>query len=348
MIKAGRKIKVLVVDDSLMFREVMAKGIGQDPNIEMVITAGDPFEAKEIIEKYAPDVITLDVEMPKMNGIEFLKSMMPQYPLPVIVVSAVNQSVFEAIKYGAVDFVSKPQPHCEESIQGFIADLVLKIRVAATAKVRTGKNLLQVESVQGKINKTQNRVIAIGASTGGTEAVLEILKTFSPQMPPTLVVQHMPPVFTKLYAERINDICEVEVREAKAGDRLYRGLVLIAPGMYHLSLKRDAKGYFVDCFEAEKVNGHCPSVDVLFKSVADCCGSGAIGVILTGMGQDGAAGLLEMKKKGAKTIGQNEETAVVYGMPKVAFEIGAVEKQAALNEIPQLISSYLSEDGSRG
>ena len=345
--RSGRKIKVLVVDDSLVFRETIAKGIGTDPSIEVIATAADPFAARDRILEYEPDVMTLDVEMPKMGGIEFLRKLMPQYPLPVVVVSAVNQSVFDAIKHGAVDFVTKPSMDGAVNIQSFINELIIKIKIASTAKVGHWKNFKELKSTAGSIRNSKNRLIALGSSTGGTEAVLNILKSFSTDMPCALVVQHMPPVFTKLYAERLNSICSIEVREAKDGDWIHPGLALIAPGEHHMSVRKDAGGFCVQCYKGEKVSGHCPSVDVLFSSVADCFGSDAVGVILTGMGYDGAKGLLEMRKKGSRTIGQSEETCVVYGMPKAAYDIGAVEKQERLEEIPQLILKYLLRKEAR-
>ncbi|ACV61535.1 response regulator receiver modulated CheB methylesterase [Desulfofarcimen acetoxidans DSM 771] len=337
-----KKIKVLVVDDSLVFRETLAKSISKDPGIEVVGTASDPFMARDKILELEPDVLTLDVEMPKMSGIEFLKRLMPQYPIPVIMVSSVGENVFDALNAGAVDFVAKPNFGIEKGIDALINELIVKIKIASTARLSHWKNKSTCSGIVGKDNgHAGNSIIAIGASTGGTEAILSILKQFPGNMPGIVIVQHMPPVFTKMYAQRLNNSCLLEVKEAQKGDRVLPGTVLIAPGDYHMRIKKAGDNYSVECLKGEKVNGHCPSVDVLFESVAEKAGSAAIGVILTGMGHDGARGLLSMRKKGALTIGQNEETCVVYGMPKVAYEIGAVQKQSSLLSIPQLIYSML-------
>ncbi len=338
-----KKIRVLVVDDSLVFSEAIAIGIEKDPGIEVVAVASNAFEARDRIIEFRPDVMTLDIEMPKMNGIEFLRQLMPQYPIPVVVVSAINGAVFEALKYGAVEFVTKPGIGSRGGIQGLVEELIPKIKIAANANIKREKDLMGTQQHIDTTAGTGSRsVIAVGSSTGGTEAVLSILKTFTVDMPCTLIVQHMPPVFTRLYAERLNSICSIEVREAKDGDRLYPGLALVAPGGLHIQVKRDPRGPYIRCIKGEKVSGHCPSADVLFNSVADCYGKKAIGVILTGMGKDGAKGLLNMRKKGAKTIGQDETTCVVYGMPRAAYEIGAVDRQAELKDIPRLIQRSLN------
>ena len=337
-----KKIKVLVVDDSLVFRETLASGISKDAGIEVVGTASDPFMARDKILEMEPDVLTLDVEMPKMNGIEFLKRLMPQYPIPVVVVSAVSDNVFDALNAGAVDFVTKPDIRLGRGIDALINELVVKIKIASTAQLGHWKNNSAGSGVVKKMmGNTGDVIIAIGASTGGTEAIASILKQFPRHMPGIVIVQHMPPVFTRMYADRLNNSCLLEVKEAQTGDKVIPGTVLIAPGEYHMRLKKVGNIYSVECFRGEKVNGHCPSVDVLFESVAQKAGTAAIGVILTGMGYDGAKGLLSMRKKGAWTIGQDEKSCVVYGMPKVAYSIGAVQKQASLFSIPQLIYSML-------
>lgn len=338
-----RKIKVLVVDDSLVFRETIAKGIAQDAAIEVVATASDPYAARDRIVEFEPDVMTLDVEMPKMNGIEFLRRLMPQYPIPVVVVSAVSNNVFDALDAGAVDFVTKPNLASHKGFEFLINELIIKIKIASTARVGHWKREYNVVSKAAGLTNhaVSNKIIAIGASTGGTEAIFNLIKLFPRDMPGIVIVQHMPPVFTKMYAERLNNSCVVEVREAKNGDRVCPGTVLIAPGDHHMRLKKSGTGYIVECAKGEKVSGHCPSVDVLFNSVAHAAGRNAIGIILTGMGRDGASGLLAMKEKGARTLGQDEKSCVVYGMPKVAFEIGAVEKQAPPEAMPQLVYSML-------
>jgi len=341
-ISIKRKIRVLVVDDSLLFREKISKGIAQDAAIEVVATASDPYAARDRIIEFKPDVMTLDVEMPRMNGIEFLKRLMPQYPIPVVVVSAASQNVFDALNAGAVDFVTKPDLSSQKGFDFLINELIIKIKIASTAKVGHWKKEYTVSKAVGSLNSgASNKIIAIGASTGGTEAIFNLLKLLPRDIPGTVIVQHMPPVFTRMYAERLNNSCVMEVREAKNGDRVCPGTVLIAPGDYHMTLKKSGTGYIVECVKGEKVSGHCPSVDVLFNSVAQVAGKNAVGIILTGMGRDGASGLLAMRQKGARTLGQDEKSCVVYGMPKVAFEIGAVEKQASLEAMPQLVYSML-------
>lgn len=337
-----RKIRVLVVDDSLVFRETLARELAKDPSIEVVATASDSYSARDRILEYEPDVMTLDVEMPRMTGIEFLRRLIPQYPIPVVVVSAISENVFEALNAGAVDFVTKPDAKSGRGIEAFISETIVKIKIASTAKVAATKRTTDAIPAAGKTGRAKrNCVIAIGASTGGTEALATILKEFSPQMPGTVIVQHMPAVFTAMFADRLNHACLMEVKEAKTGDLVLPGRILIAPGDYHMRVKRADNGYKVECFRGDKVNGHCPSVDVLFDSVAREVGSNAIGVILTGMGYDGAKGLLAMRKSGARTIGQDEATSVVYGMPRVAFDLGAVERQSPLQRIPQQLDSLL-------
>lgn len=341
----AKKIRVLVVDDSMVFREKLARGISADPAIEVVGTAADPYAARDKIIELEPDVLTLDVEMPRMNGIEFLRRLMPQYPLPVVMISSLDNAVFEALQAGAVDFVCKPDPNSDRrSIDAFINELIIKIKIASTAKVGHLKSELphpQFSVPSGTVSTA--KIVAIGASTGGTEAINYIIKNLPSDVPGILIAQHMPSVFTRMFAERLNDSCLLEVREAQDGERIYPGLVLVAPGDYHMSIVRSGTYYTVKCRQTEKVNGHRPSVDVLFNSVAEQCKAAAVGVILTGMGYDGAKGLLAMRRNGARTIGQDERSSVVYGMPKVAANIGAVERQASLEKIPSLLYSILSE-----
>lgn len=338
-----RKIKVLVVDDSMVFREVIARGLTTDPQIEIVATAQDPFDARDKILKYEPDVMTCDVEMPKMNGIEFLRRLLPQYLLPVIVVSTISEAVFDAMKVGAVDFVTKPNLSLSRTVEDFLYDLIGKVKTAAAAKVYIENQDDVKEELFQNVIVNSNRIIAIGSSTGGTEAVYKILKKLPNTCPGIVVVQHIPPVFSKMFAERLNNQTQLQCKEAENGDFVGVGRVLVAPGDHHMRIKRVGEKYKVEIFKGEKVNGHCPSVDLLFQSVAKEAGDNAIGVILTGMGYDGAKGLLSMRRKGARTIGQDEKSSVVYGMPKVAFNIGAVEKQGSLENIHKLIYSMLKE-----
>jgi len=338
-----KKLRVLVVDDSLLFRETIARGLAADRGIEVVGTAGDAFEARDKIIEFEPDVMTLDVEMPKMNGIEFLKRLIPQYPIPVVVVSSVSDNVFDALNAGAVDFVTKINSVTGTTKEAFINELIIKVKIASLAKVGHIKKDIVTTKPVDKINwKNNNTIIAIGASTGGTQAILEVVKDFPINMPGVVITQHMPPIFTKMFADRLNTLSNMEVREAKTGDIILPGRILVAPGDLHMEIAKRGNNYIVECYNSDKVNGHCPSVDVLFNSVAEKAGSNAIGIILTGMGYDGAKGLMKMKQKGAFTIGQDEKSSVVYGMPKVAYDIGAVTKQTALKNIPQLIYSVLA------
>lgn len=341
----NKKIKILIVDDSMVFREALRRGLEKDSNLEVIGAAANPYEARDMIIEYEPDVMTLDIELPRMDGIEFLRKLMPQYPIPVVVVSAVSSKVFEALDAGAVDFVTKPSAGERTSLESFISELIVKLKIASIAKVSHWKDASHtIRNVQGNINNiTHNKIIAIGASTGGTEAIEAVLRGLPYNMPGIVIVQHMPPVFTKMYAERLNRTCALEVKEAENGDTVISGRVLIASGDYHMRVKKSGSTYSVECFKGEKVNGHCPSVDVLFNSVAEKAGSNALGVILTGMGYDGAKGLLNMRKKGAITFGQDEASSVVYGMPKVAYEIGAVQRQLALNDIAGAIYSSINE-----
>lgn len=343
----SRKIKVLIIDDSLIFRETIARGIRDDAGIEVVGTAADAFEARDKIIELEPDVLTLDVEMPKMNGIEFLKRLMPQYPIPVVVVSSLSNNVFDALDAGAVDFVTKPDAgRTSIGIQGFINELIIKVKIASMAKVSQYKKDYKGNNLKSSTNLKENyRVIAIGASTGGTEAIYEIIHGLPREMPGIVIVQHMPPVFTKMYADRLNNSCILEVKEAEDGDIVTPGNVFIAPGgERHMRIVKKGINYKIECFKGEKVNGHCPSVDVLFDSVAEVAGASSIGVILTGMGYDGSKGLLKMKKKGAVTLGQDESSCIVYGMPKVAYDIGAVNKQVNLKNMAGEICNILSKD----
>ncbi|OFV70005.1 MULTISPECIES: protein-glutamate methylesterase/protein-glutamine glutaminase [Acetobacterium] len=339
-----QRIKVLIVDDSLVFRESLSREISKDPDIEVVGTATDPYMARDLIIKLKPDVLTLDVEMPKMNGIEFLKKLMPQYPLPVIVVSSVSKNVLDALDAGAVEFVTKPNVTRPGGMASFVNELIIKIKIASTAKVGNRKSdYTPSRTVTNQGIDTMSKIIAIGASTGGTDAIHTVISSLPRDMPPIIIVQHMPPVFTKLYAERLNNTCELEVKEAEDGDALRPGRVLIAPGNFQMRLAKRGTGYIVKCTQEEKVSGHCPSVDVLFDSVAAVAGRQSVGVILTGMGRDGANGLLKMKKTGAYTIGQDEKSSVVYGMPMVAYNIGAVDKQLPLDRIADEIIRFLSK-----
>lgn len=338
----AKPVRVLIVDDSMFMRKYIATELSKDPGIEVVGEAGDPFEARDKIPMLKPDVMTLDINMPKMNGIDFLKRLMPQYPLPVVVISAVSSNVFDALDAGAVDFIDKPALKTERDKQQFLSEMLVKIKIASIAKVGQHKHstAIQASPLNIKVNAGQDSLIAIGASTGGTEATLAILKELGRDLPGIVVVQHMPPVFTRLYAERLNTVCRMEVREAKDRDVILPGTALIAPGALQMSVLRRGNTLIVECREGEKISGHCPSVDNLFDSIAKIKGINSLGVILTGMGSDGAKGLLSMKQNGAATIGQDKKTSVVYGMPAVAHSIGAVDWQLPIEAMPKRIYEW--------
>ena len=346
-----KPIKVLVVDDSMFFRNVLVQCLQAEPGIEVVAQAGDPYQARDAIVKYRPDVMTLDVEMPRMNGIEFLRKLMPQYPIPTIMISALDGKVFDALEAGAVDFVNKPAGMDRTKLNNFVKnELVDKIRIATTAKIADKRKLAQapapapsakpMQYVKGNV---RTDLIAIGASTGGTEAILEVIRHFGNDVPGIVMVQHMPTGFTKMYAQRLNNHCKIQVREAQTGDVVTPGVALLAPGDKQMRVIKVGERYQVECRGTDRVSGHCPSVDVLFDSVARTAGKYSIGVILTGMGADGAKGLLNMKRVGARTVGQDEESCVVYGMPKVAYDMGAVQYQMGLNHIAGKVYNLLSK-----
>lgn len=340
--KLKKKIRVLIVDDSALYREFLTRGISSDPDIEVVATAVDPYDARDKIIEHEPDVMTLDVEMPRMNGIEFLRKLMPQYPIPVIVISSVSNIVFDALNAGAVDFVAKPDMRTGMNVDNYINELIIKIKIASMANLSQWKQPAKAVAVNNVKPGFRHKLIAIGASTGGTEAILAILRALPKDLPGIVIVQHMPPVFTRMYAQRLNNYTALSVKEAETGYIVRQGQVLIAPGDKHMRIEKHGSIFKVVCFSGDKVNGHCPSVDVLFNSVAEVAGKDAIGVILTGMGYDGAKGLLAMKESGASTIGQDENSSVVYGMPKVAYDLGAVDKQVSLDRIPHAIYDILN------
>lgn len=332
-------IRVLVVDDSILMRKIIASGISEDASIEVIGMAEDPYAARDKIIELEPDVITLDINMPKMDGIEFLRKLIPQYPVPVVVVSSRSTKIFDALSAGAIDFVTKPGINDDTNLGLFIEELISKIKIASISSVT--KNLENRDNIiKNKDRNLRDHIIAIGASTGGTEATASILKELKNDLPGILVVQHMPPVFTKMYADRLNNSCQMEVKEAEDGDIIYPGRVLIAAGEYHMKLIKENGTFKVSSKKGPRVNSHCPSVDVLFDSVAEKCPKNSMGIILTGMGNDGANGLLHMKEKGAFTVGQDEKTCVVYGMPMVAYNIGAVNKQCSLEMIPKMIYKW--------
>lgn len=338
-----RKIKVLIVEDSLLFQRLLVDNLSKDPMIEIMGVAKDPYEARDLIVKQKPDVMTLDLEMPRMGGLEFLRKLMPQVPIPTIVITSLSDKVFDAIRAGAVDFVAKPSGKDRKQIESFIQqELATKVKIASTVKVDKLKKVKPEYHHASSVNLSAgNKVIAIGASTGGTEAIYDVISKFEQDIPGVVIVQHMPPGFTNMYANRLNNQCKVVVKEAEDGDKVVPGQVLIAPGDKHMRLRKKGGSYVVECKTGEKVSGHCPSVDVLFQSVAETAGKDAIGVILTGMGRDGAAGLLQMRNAGALTVGQDQASCVVYGMPKEAFNCGAVMYQENIDNIADRVYRLL-------
>jgi two-component system chemotaxis response regulator CheB len=349
------KIRVLTVDDSALMRQVLATLLSKDPEIEVIGSAPDPYIAREKIKALNPDVITLDVEMPKMDGLTFLEKLMRGHPMPVVMVSSLTeagcQTTLRALELGAVDFIAKPKIDLREGMEEIAQDLIEKVKAAAQAKVR-GKGVGgrgEAESIASRpallassaMIKTTDMIIAIGASTGGTEAVKDVLITLPPNTPPILITQHMPERFTKTWADRMNTLCRISVKEAEDGDSLLPGHALVAPGSYHMTLVRSGARYSVRINQEPPVNRHRPSVDVMFDSVAQYAGANTIGVILTGMGGDGAKGMLAMKQAGAYTIAQDEASCVVFGMPKEAIKLGGVDKVLPLAEIPAAIVAYV-------
>ena len=348
----GQRIRVLVVDDSALVRSILTQGLSKDPRIEVIGAAQNPYVARDMIVELRPDVITLDVEMPKMDGVEFLRKLMPQYPLPVLMVSALTEEgkkvTLDALEAGAVDFVTKPSIDVARGLNSMLAELRGKVKAVAKANVsgwkRKKRTVRHVDSIQaGSLAESTDKVIAIGASTGGTEAIRNVITQLPAVTPGIIIVQHMPPGFTRLFADRLNEQCQMNVKEAEDGDRVLLGRILIAPGDFHLQVKRSGGTYLVKLDRKEKVCGHRPSVEVMFKSVAEQVGANAVGIILTGMGHDGAEGLLDMRKSGARTIGQDAASCIVYGMPKVAYELGAVEDVLPIDGIAGKLLSILME-----
>lgn len=354
------KKKLIIVDDSRLFREALAQKLSESRSLEVVGTASDAFEAKDMVSELKPDVMIIDVEMPKMNGFEFVKELMSQYPVPCIMITANgNFAEADAKKAGAADFMLKPSRNNEFGT--FASIIATKAIIAAGNPANYRKRTAPAKAADGLYappEQTSNMlkkavpelpdkadiamldkraaegyVVALGASTGGTDALECVIKAFPENMPPVVVVQHMPPVFTRMYAERLDKSCAVRVREAFDGARVMQGDCMIGAGGVQLELKKDAKGYFVKCYEGEKVSGHCPSVDVLFSSVAETVGAKTAAALLTGMGADGARGLLKIHQKGAYTIGQDKESCVVYGMPMEAYKLGACTEQLPLSKI---------------
>ena len=354
---SGKK-RVLIVDDSALVRQTLSDIISAHPQLEVMATASDPFQASERIREQLPDVITLDVEMPRMDGLTFLRRLMAQRPIPVVVCSSLaaegTATMIAATEAGAVEVITKPSLATKKQLEEASVRIQDAVLAAAHARLDRRSKAVPVESKlsadamltapkAGSMVQTTEKVVAIGASTGGTDALRQVLERLPPYAPPIVIVQHMPSGFTDAFAQRLDSLCAVTVKEAKTGDRLLRGQVLIAPGNKHMLLRRSGANYYVELRDGPLVSRHRPSVDVLFRSVARFAGSNALGIIMTGMGDDGARGLKEMRDAGARTVGQSEESCIVYGMPAEAVKHGAVETQAHLGKIADIIKATGSQ-----
>ena len=340
-------IKVLVVDDSAVVRKIISNELSKHTDITVVGTAPDPFVARDKIVHLRPDVITLDIEMPRMDGLTFLRKLMKYYPLPVVVLSSLTQRgtqiAMEALQAGAVEVLSKPGSSF--SVADLTDQLADKIRGAARARIDTSRlaedRQAEPSATSKALIQTTNKVVAIGASTGGTEALKKVLSMMPPNSPAMVIVQHMPPHFTTAFAERLDSVCPFEVKEASDGDTVRQGRALLAPGNFHMLLKRSGAQYYVEVKYGPRIHHQRPAVDVLFRSTAKYAGSNAVGVILTGMGADGAQGLLEMKQNGARTIAQDEKSCVVFGMPKEAIKLGAANKVVSIENVAKEVLSAI-------
>ncbi len=346
-----KSIKVLIVDDSPTVRAVLSRALSNEPDISVVGEAKDPFHARELIIEHRPNVIILDIEMPRMDGLTFLKKLQAHYPVPVIMCSGVaatdNHTALKAIELGAIDFVAKPQSGSSIALRRLSEDLADKIRAAAVASpVRPtipAKTTIKQRSFRSSGLDPRRFLVAIGASTGGTEAIKELLMRVPPDFPPVAIVQHMPAGFTKSFADRLNQYSQMTVTEAVDGDMLEPGRAFVARGELQMRVYRSGNQLHISYGTDELVNRHCPSVDVLFDSVADQVGSRAVGVLLTGMGADGAKGLLNMKERNAVTIAQSQDSCVVYGMPKVAADLGAAQHVVAPGDVPDTVVAALQK-----
>lgn len=340
------KIKVLCVDDSSLMRQLMTEIINSHSDMEMVATAPDPLVARDLIKEFNPDVLTLDVEMPRMDGLDFLEKLMRLRPMPVVMVSSLtgkgSEVTLRALELGAVDFVTKPSLGIREGMLAYSQMIADKVRAASRAKLHVRRSQPAPVMLKAGPMLSSEKLIAIGASTGGTEAIRHVLQPLPATSPALMITQHMPPGFTRSFAERLNKLCQITVKEAEDGERVLPGHAYIAPGAMHMELARSGANYQVKLHDGPPVNRHKPSVDVLFKSVAQYAGRNAVGVILTGMGNDGAAGLLTMNKAGAWTIAQNEASCVVFGMPREAIALGGASEVVDLHQISQHMLAKIS------
>lgn len=346
-----KKIQVLCVDDSALIRQLMTEIVNSHADMEMVATAPDPLIARDLIKQHNPDVLTLDVEMPRMDGLDFLERLMRLRPMPVIMVSSLtskgSEITLNALELGAVDFVTKPQLGLREGMLHYSDAIADKIRAASRARVSRHVPGVAPKRLNASPMVGSEKIIAIGASTGGTEAIRQVLVPLPPTSPALLITQHMPPGFTRSFAERLDKLCQISVKEAEDGERVMPGHAYIAPGDIHMELARSGANYHIKLNDAPPMNRHRPSVDVLFHSVARTAGSNAVGVILTGMGNDGAAGLLAMRKAGAKTLAQSEKTCVVFGMPREAIAAGAACDIVDLDSVSQKMLSCVVGQAQR-
>ncbi|KTS00810.1 protein-glutamate methylesterase/protein-glutamine glutaminase [Pantoea dispersa] len=340
------KITVMCVDDSALMRQLMTEIINSHPDMEMVATAPDPLVARDLIKQYNPQVLTLDVEMPRMDGLDFLEKLMRLRPMPVVMVSSLtgkgSEVTLRALELGAVDFVTKPQLGIREGMLAYSQMIADKIRAASRAKLHARAATPQPVMLKAGPLLSSEKLIAIGSSTGGTEAIRHVLQPLPATSPALLITQHMPPGFTRSFAERLNKLCQITVKEAEDGERILPGHAYIAPGAMHMELARSGANYVVKLNDGPPVNRHKPSVDVLFRSVAVNAGRNAVGVILTGMGNDGAAGMLEMHRAGAWTIAQDEASCVVFGMPREAIAMGGTSEVVDLGHISQHMLAKIS------
>lgn len=350
MLNQKSKIRVMIIDDSGFSRSILSKGLSNASDIEVIETFSNPIEAEKAVFQLKPDVLTLDVHMPLMNGIEFLRKIMPVNPIPVIMVSSSTEQsskcTIDALMAGAVDYILKPKNGSYEKLNAWITELQHKIRMAANIDLKTRSNSLSFIKTRKTVlhKKVSNEiVIVIGASTGGVEAVTKIITNLPADCPGIVIVQHMPKEFTSMFAERLNGLTDHHVSEAVSGARILPGKILIAPGDQHVLIRKDGIGYVIKCTHAEKVLGHRPSVDLLFRSAAKYVRSKTIGILLTGMGNDGSQALLELKNVGAKTIIQDKESSVVFGMPGEAYKLRAAKCLTPLIEIPKLINKFIME-----
>ncbi|MDD2720974.1 MAG: chemotaxis response regulator protein-glutamate methylesterase [Gallionella sp.] len=350
-----RKIKVLIVDDSALIRSILKEIVNSQPDMEAVGAASNPLQAREMIKTYNPDVLTLDVEMPEMDGLTFLEKLMRLRPMPVLMISTLTErgsvAALRALELGAVDFLAKPRLGVMEGMQAYADEIADKIRAASRARLKSRSSSpafggINLPSVGSRLSSTE-KLIMVGSSTGGTEALKEFLMPMPADAPAILIAQHMPEAFTKSFAERLNGLSKMTVSEAVHNERVLPGHAYLAPGHSHLLLKRSGSNYVIALSQSEPVNRHRPSVEVLFRSAAECAGENAIGVMLTGMGKDGAVGMLEMRQAGSYNFAQDEATCVVYGMPRAAVEIGAVQEIVPIHEMAQRVLSRVVGSGGR-